>query len=133
MGPAGTKADSVSDSCTAHDRLACTLYAEFDATRVARLVDDGNAGAAARMRVAHVGVRIRRPIRCPDDAGPCVLQSRADRLIPLRIPIADQQATSDAVRDRERPHDLAHESVIGMRVDPRIWIRREARSITKTV
>jgi len=27
-----------------------------------------------------VGVRIRRPIRCPDDAEPCLLQSRADRV-----------------------------------------------------
>ena len=39
-----------------------------------------------------VGVRIRRPIRRLDDAEPGVLQARADRLTPLRVPVADQHA-----------------------------------------
>lgn len=37
-----------------------------------------------------IGVCIRRPIRCLDDANPRVLQARADRVTPLGIPVANE-------------------------------------------
>ena len=66
-----------------------------------------------------IGVGIRRPIRCLDDTNPRVLQLRSHRPTPLGIAVADQHATFIAVRERERPHDLAHKRLIGM------WRRAE--------
>ena len=80
-----------------------------------------------------VGVGIGRPIRCLDDANPRVLQARPHRLTPLGIPVADQHATPSAsasVRFRTIWHMNASS---GCGVEPRIWTRREASSITKTV
>ena len=61
-----------------------------------------------------VGVGIGRPIWCLDDANPRVLQARPHRPTPLGIPVADQHATPIGVSEREVPHDLAHERLVGM-------------------
>jgi hypothetical protein len=53
---------------------------------------------------------------------------------PFSVPIADQHTISDqhAVRLYEA-HNVAHEHVMGWGVDPRMWTRREAKSMTNTV
>jgi len=61
-----------------------------------------------------VGIGIGCPIGCLDDANPRVLQARPHCPTPLRIPVADQPATLIGVSEREVPHDLAHERLVGM-------------------
>jgi len=80
-----------------------------------------------------VRVRIGCAIWAPDDANPRVLEARPHRPTPLGVPVADQDATPIGVNEREVPHDLTHERLIGMWRRAEIWTRRKARSITKTV
>ena len=74
-----------------------------------RNVSDGNLAVCDSMDFA-----ICPSVWCPDDANPGVLQARPHRRIPLGIPVANQHATPIGVREREVPHDLAHERLIGM-------------------
>ena len=69
-----------------------------------------------------VRVGIACAIWCPDDANPRVLEARAHRSTPLGIPVTDQDATPIGFSEREVPHDLAHERLIGM------WGRTEDRN-----
>src|SRR5205823_3913205 len=80
-----------------------------------------------------IGVRIRRPIRRPDDTEPSVLQACADRLTPLRIPIAiSTRHTSPSAIVRVRTTWPMNASS-GCGVDARTWTRREASSMANTV
>ena len=80
-----------------------------------------------------VGVGIGCPIWCPDDANPGVLQARPHRRIHLasRSQVSTRHPSASAsVRFRT----IWHMNVSsGCGVEPRIWTRREASSITKTV
>ena len=83
-----------------------------------------------------VGIRIGRLIRRLHHADPRLAHLRTNGRTPLRITIADDHAVADeqAVIGRgQRPAHLTHEHVIGKGVEPRIWTRRDARSITNTV
>ncbi len=59
-----------------------------------------------------VRIRVRDPIPCLHDPNPRLAEPFAHGRAPLGISIAEQHATCVRISDRERPHDLSHESFI---------------------
>jgi hypothetical protein len=111
------------------DSLSQMTFAQWDQAVEAFLFDGAHESFG-------VGVRIGCLIRYLYDPDPRLAQSGARRRAPLRIPIADEDAMLDQepnIRSRHREHDLLHEDLVRMGVDPTICTRREARSITNTV
>ena len=83
------------------------------------------------------GVRVRVGClkRRAHDMHPSFVQQPTHAPAPLLITVTDQQAavTQQAIGGGQRAGGLAHEQSSGCGVDPTIWTRRDARSITKTV
>lgn len=82
-----------------------------------------------------IRVRIGRPERGPHNMHAGIVQQLSHVLAPLGVTITNQDAmgAQHTVRRSERRLTCRMNGLSGCGVDPTIWMRREARSITNTV